>query len=121
MRSIRCLPVWVLLLPVMMMGVETGQFRLLSVTEAGKLILVSKIPDKTKYLLDASTAKITLDGKPAEFEDLKHYSVISVKFTIRKSKKDDVNVDGVASEIKITRPGNTALPQPVPPPADSPR
>ncbi len=116
MRKIGLSAVLLLAMPAIMMGVETGQFRLLSVTETNKLILVSKIPDKTKYLLDASVAKITLDGKPAEFEDLKHYSVITLKFTLRRSKKDDVNIDGVANEIRITTPEKTVQPQAKTPP-----
>jgi hypothetical protein len=43
-------------------GVEVRGFRLLSITETGKMILISEIPNKTKYVLDAVAAKITVDG-----------------------------------------------------------
>jgi hypothetical protein len=85
-------------------ALESGTFRLLSVADSGKLILVSKIPNKTKYMLDATTAKITLNGKPAEFTDLKMFSVIQVKMELRKSSKEGIDIDGLASEIKITAP-----------------
>ncbi len=81
---------------------ESGTFRLLSVSESEKLILVSKIPSKTKYLLDASSAKITVNGKPAEYKALKAYSVIDVKMESRKSSKDGISLDGSAIEIKIS-------------------
>src|SRR5262245_59417995 len=85
-------------------AVEAQRFRLLSITETGKMILVSEIPAKTKLVLDASTAKIMVDGKPAEFQELRLYTVIHVKFDARKSSKDGINLDGVASEIKVNTP-----------------
>jgi hypothetical protein len=82
-------------------GLEST-FRLLSVSESEKLILVSQIPGKTKYLLDASSAKITVNGKPAEYKSLKAYSVLQVKMDLRKTNKDGIDLDGVAIEIKIS-------------------
>lgn len=87
-------------------AVESGQFRLLSVSDSVKLILVSQIPNKTKYLLDAGTAKITVDGKPAEIQSLDFYTIINVKFERRKSAKDGIEIDGVATEIKIVTQEN---------------
>jgi hypothetical protein len=83
-------------------ALEAGMYRLLSVAESGKMILVSQIPNKTKYLLDATTAKISLNGKPAEFKDLKAYSVIQVKMELAKSTKDGIELDGSAKEIQIS-------------------
>ncbi len=77
-------------------------FRLLSVSESEKLILVSQIPGKTKYLLDASSAKITVNGKPAEYKSLKAYSVLQVKMDLRKTNKDGIELVGIAIEIKIS-------------------
>jgi hypothetical protein len=82
-------------------GLEST-FRLLSVSETEKLILVSQIPGKTKYLLDASSAKITVNGKPAEYKSLKAYSVLQLKMDVRKTNKDGIELDGVAIEIKIS-------------------
>jgi len=93
-----------LLLPVTLLALESGQFRLLSQADAQKWILISQTPGKPKYILDASTAKITVDGKPAEFKDLSRYSIINVKFEFKKSSKDGINIDGVASEIRILTP-----------------
>ena len=76
--------------------------RLLSVSETEKLILVSQIPSKTKYLLDAASAKITVNGKPAEYKSLKAYSIVQVKMDLRKANKDGINLDGSAIEIKIS-------------------
>jgi hypothetical protein len=84
------------------LAVETGIYRLLSVTETSKLILISHPNTKTKYLLDASTAKVTLDGKPAEFGTLKQYSTAQVFFEVKKGTKDGVEIDGTASEIRLT-------------------
>ncbi len=82
-------------------GIESGQFRLLSVSDSTKMILVSQIPTKTKYILDAATAKITIDGKPAEFTSLDYYTIINVKFELKKGSKAGIETDGVASEIRI--------------------
>jgi len=85
-------------------AVEPDMFRLLSLATTSKLILVSQIPNKVKYLLDASTAKITVDGKPAEFQNLQAYTIVQIKFELRKGSKDGVDLDGVATEIKVTTP-----------------
>jgi hypothetical protein len=84
------------------LAVESGMYRLLSVSDTEKIILVSQIPSKTKYLLDASSAKITLNGKPAEFKELKSFSVIQVKMDLKKGSRNGVPLDGSASEIKIS-------------------
>jgi hypothetical protein len=81
---------------------ESGTFRLLSVSESEKLILVSQIPGKTKYLLDAASAKITINGKPAEYKSLKAFSILQVKIEARKTSKDGIDLDGLAIEIKIS-------------------
>lgn len=85
-------------------SVESTMFRLLSISESEKLILVSSIPDKTKYLLDASAAKITLNGKSAEFKELKQFSIVQVKLELGKKKKNSIELDGSAIEIMISGP-----------------
>ncbi len=82
-------------------GVESGQFRLLSVSDSTKMILVSQIPTKTKFILDAATAKVTIDGKPAEFQNIDFYTIINVKFELKKGTKEGIEINGVASEIRI--------------------
>jgi hypothetical protein len=79
-------------------------YRLLSVSDSEKLILVSQIPSKTKYLLDAASAKITVNGKAAEFKELRTFSVIQVKVDLRKSSKNGIGLDGSATEIRISSP-----------------
>ena len=86
------------------LAVESGMCRLLAVSESEKLILISQIPNKTKFLLDAASAKITVDGKPAEFSDLESFSIVQVKMELRKFKRKGVEIDGVANEIQITSP-----------------
>jgi hypothetical protein len=81
---------------------ELGSFRLLSVSDSEKLILVSQIPGKAKFLLDAASAKITLNGKPAEFKALKAYSLIQVKANFGKADKLGIQIDGMATEIRIS-------------------
>jgi hypothetical protein len=85
-------------------AIESGNCRLLSISESEKLILVSQIPNKTKYLLDATSAKITVNGKPAEFKQLRAFSVVQVKMDIRKSSKNGVTINGSAREIRILDP-----------------
>ena len=93
-----------MLLPMALPALESGQFRLLSATEVNKMILISIPEKKVKYLLDAATAKITVDGKAAEFKELVHYSVVNVKFELKKLSKDGILLEGVASEIRILTP-----------------
>lgn len=88
------------------LAVETDVYRLLSVSVSAKMILVAQSASKTKYLLDATSAKLTLDGKPTEFNNLSNYSIIHVKFQLGKSEKDGVTLDGIASEIRILTPEN---------------
>jgi hypothetical protein len=85
-------------------ALESGQYRLMSVTEVSKMILISQNPAKPRYLLDASTAKITVDGQPAEFKELSRYSIVNVKWELKKSTKDGIDLDGVASEIRVLTP-----------------
>ena len=86
------------------LAVESGNYRLLSISDSEKLILISQIPGKTKYLLDASSAKITVNGKPAEFKELKVFSIIQVKVDLHKASKNGISLDGSAVEIHITDP-----------------
>ncbi len=92
------------------LAVEADSYRLLSVADTGKLILVSQIPAKTKYVLDATSAKITVNGKPAEFSDLKSYAVIQVKMELKKFSKEGIDIDGTAKEIRITVPEDPKQP-----------
>lgn len=85
-------------------AIESGLYRILSVSDSIKVILVSQIPNKTKYILEAGAAKITVNGKPAEFKDLKFFAMAQVKFELRKQSKEGIEIDGVATEIKISAP-----------------
>lgn len=97
-----------ILMPGALLALESGQYRLLSVTDASKLILISQSPGKPKYILDASAAKVTVDGKPAEFKELVRYSIVNVKWELKKSSKDGIDLDGIASEIRILTPEQPA-------------
>ena len=87
-------------------AIESGRYRLLSLSTSSKMLLVSHIPNKTKYLLDAGTAKITVDGKPAEFKTLQAYAVLRIRFELRKATKDGIEIDGSVSEIQVVRSDN---------------
>jgi len=93
-------------LPEICPAIESGRFRLLSISNTSKLILVSQIPNKTKYLLDASAAKVTVDGKPAEYGTIRSYSVIRAKFELRKFTRDGVEIDGTVTEINVVGEDN---------------
>jgi hypothetical protein len=90
---------------VLLPAIESGLYRILSVSESIKIILVSQIPNKTKYVLDAATAKVMVDGKPAELKELKNFASAQVKFELKKSSKEGIDMDGVATEIRVTTPG----------------
>jgi hypothetical protein len=85
-------------------AVESGMCRLLSVSESEKLILVSTIPDKKRYLLDVAAAKITIAGEPAEFERLISFSLIQVKWDETDERRNGVRLDGIAIDIEIDPP-----------------
>jgi hypothetical protein len=111
-------------LPLTALAIESGIYRILSVSDSIKIILISQPVDKTaappatkrtaalpskgdqtiKYVLDASAAKITVNGKPAEFKDLKYYAAAQVKFQLHKDSKEGIPIDGKATEIKIIVP-----------------
>lgn len=86
---------------------EKGQYRLLSISQSEKLILVSKISDKSKYLLDVAAAKITVDGKPAELDALTAFTAVEIKWNKSESKRNGVRLDGTALEIEISNPENS--------------
>jgi hypothetical protein len=108
-------------LPLASLAIESGIYRILSVSDSIKVILISQPIDKTaaplaakktaalpgkgdqtvKYVLDASAAKITVNGKPAEFKDLKYYAAAQVKFQLHKDSKEGIAIDGKATEIRI--------------------
>ncbi len=87
---------------ILSIAAELDTFRLLSVSETEKLVLVSQIPGKAKFLLDAASAKITVNGKPAEFKALKAFSQIQVKANFGKTEKLGIQIDGIATEIRIS-------------------
>ena len=84
---------------------EAVSYRLLSISESEKLVLVSRIPEKTKYLLDASSAKITLNGKSVELKELRQFSNVQVVMRLGKKKKNAIDLDGSAIEIVISPQG----------------
>lgn len=118
--------VFIVGLPLISAAIESGIYRILSVSDSIKLILISEPVSKTatpapkratvaagkdastvKYVLDASAAKITVNGKPAEFKDLKYYAAAQVKFQLHKDSKEGIPIDGKATEIKIIIPPET--------------
>jgi hypothetical protein len=100
-----CALIFLLLFCSFSMALESGMYRLLSVSRSEKLIVVSQIPTKTKYILDVSSAKITIDEKPSEFRELKSYSLIQVKLELEKTKRNGVDIDGRAIEIRVSSTG----------------
>ncbi len=104
MKKLAVLLAIAFLLNATLLALEAGQFRLMSLANANKMILISQSPEKPKYLLDAATAKITVDGKPAEFKELSRYSIVNVKFELKKSNKDGISIDGTAMEIRVLTP-----------------
>jgi hypothetical protein len=102
-----CLVIALMVLSSSSFAVESGMYRLLSISSSEKLILVSQIPGKSKYLLDAASAKVTVNGKAAEFKELKVFSILQVKMDLKKSSKNGIGIDGAASEIRISNAEKT--------------
>lgn len=95
-------------------AVESGKYRLLSISMSEKLIVVSHIPSKTKYILDVAATKITVNGEPAEFRELKAFSVIELKLELKKDDRKGIDIDGKAIEIIVSDavPSDGAQPDP---------
>ena len=85
-------------------ALESGSYRLLSVSETEKLVLVSRIPDQKKFLLDAADVKITINDKPAEFKDLILFTIVQMQMDLRKAKRKNIDLDGRVREIAISSP-----------------
>ena len=85
-------------------ALESGSYRLLSVSETETLVLVSRIPDQKKFLLDAAAVKITINDKPAEFKDLALFTIVQVQMDLRRIRKKGVNLDGRVLEIAVSDP-----------------
>ena len=85
-------------------ALEAGSYRLLSVSETEKLVLVSRIPDQKKFLLDAADVKITINDNPAEFKDLILFTIVQVQMDTGRKKRKGVNLDGNARVINISNP-----------------
>ena len=90
---------------VICLAVESGMYRLLSISISEKLIVVSHIPSKAKYILDVASTKITVNGKPAEFRELKAFSIIQLKLELKKDDRKGIDIDGKAIEINISDDG----------------
>jgi hypothetical protein len=85
-------------------ALEAGSYRVLSISETEKLILVSRIPDQKKFLLDAADAKVTVNDQPAEFKDLTLFTIVQVQMDQKKKKRKGINIDGNAHEIAVSYP-----------------
>lgn len=84
------------------LAVESDMYRLLSISLSEKLIVVSHIPSKAKYILDVASTKITVNGKPAEFRELKAFSIIQLKLELKRDDRKGIDIDGKAIEINIS-------------------
>ena len=85
-------------------ALESGSYRLLSISQSERLILVSRIPDQRRFLLDAADVKVTINDEPAEFKDLTAFTVVQVDMELRRVRRQGVNLDGFAREIAIFYP-----------------
>ena len=84
------------------LAVESSMYRLLSISISEKLIVVSHIPTKAKYILDVASTKISVNGKPAEFRELKAFSVVQIKLELKKDDRKGIDIDGKAIEINVS-------------------
>ena len=85
-------------------ALESGSYRLLSISETERLILVSRIPDQKKYILDAVDVKVTINGNPAEFRELALFTIVQVQMDMVKKKRKGINIDGRVREIAVSGP-----------------
>ena len=89
-------------------ALEAGSYRLLSVSESERLVLVSRIPDQKRFLLDATNVKVAVNDEPAEFKALTLFTVAQVQMELRRVKRKGINLDGLAIEIAISNPAGPA-------------
>jgi hypothetical protein len=94
------------------LAIESGKYRLLSISISEKLIVVSHIPSKNKYILDVASTKITVNGKPAEFRELKAFSIIQLKLELKKDDRKGIDIDGKAIEISVSDSVPVSVAQP---------
>ena len=85
-------------------ALESGSYRLLSISVSEKLVLVSRIPDQKKFLLDAADVKVAINDNPAEFKDLILFTVVKVQMDRGNNKRKGINIDGRAREIIVSDP-----------------
>jgi hypothetical protein len=102
-----CLTLMLLFAPAILQKDSAAQpakeYRILSVSESAKLVLISDLATKTRYLLDASQAKIIVEGKEAEIKSLQNYSSAEVLFEKKKAQHEGVDLDGVALRISVNK------------------
>ena len=96
--------IWMFVFCCPTQALEFGSYRLLSVSVTEKLVLVSRIPDQKKFLLDAADVKVTINDNPAEFSDLILFTVIQLEMKLSKKKRKSITLDGSAIEIAISNP-----------------
>ena len=83
---------------------EAGSYRLLSLSKSERLVLVSRIPDQRRFLLDATNVKVTINDKPAEFEELALFTIVQLQMDLGRVRRKGVNLDGHAREIVVSDP-----------------
>ena len=85
-------------------ALESGSYRLLSISETEKLVLISRVPDQKKFLLDAANVKVSINDKPAEFSDLALFTIVQVQMDLGRARRKGINLDGRAIEIAVSDP-----------------
>lgn len=79
------------------------EYRILSVSDSAKLVLISDLKNKTRFLLDASQAKVIIDGKESDLKSLQNYSSALVLFVRKTKAHEGVTLDGSASRIEVNK------------------
>lgn len=79
---------------------EDNTYRILAVAQ--KHVLVSRISDKVKYIFDASSARVTWDGKPLELKDLHSFPTAQIIVRWGKQGWQGIDIDGIATEINVS-------------------
>ena len=83
---------------------EAESYRLLSISKSERLVLISRVPDQRRFLLDAADVKITINDKPAEFEELAAFTIIRVEMELGRVRRQGFNLDGRARAIIVSDP-----------------
>ncbi len=77
------------------------KYRILSVSTSTNLVLISDLETKTRLMLDAAQAKVTIDGKASDLKELQRYTLAVFRIQRGVSQMHGIDLDGKIVEIQV--------------------